>query len=42
MRLNPIDKPKGIAMRVAFWMTQRQFGKVLTPMRVLYPRMPAE
>ena len=40
MRLNPIDKPKGIAMREAFWMTQRQFGKVLTPMRVLYPRMP--
>jgi alkylhydroperoxidase family enzyme len=40
MRLNPIDKPMGIAMRFAFWLTRRKFGKVLTPMRVLYPRMP--
>lgn len=40
MRLEPIEKPKGLPMRIAFWMTQRQFGKVLTPMKVLYPRMP--
>ncbi len=40
MRLKPIDKPKGISMRFAFWMTQKQLGKVLTPMKVLYPRMP--
>jgi AhpD family alkylhydroperoxidase len=40
MRLEPIEKPKGLAMRIAFWMTRRQLGKVLTPMKVLYPRMP--
>jgi len=40
MRLEPIDKPKGLMMRIAFWMTQRQLGKVLTSMKVLYPRMP--
>jgi hypothetical protein len=40
MRLEPIDKPKGLLMRVAFWMTRPQFGKVMTPMKVLYPRMP--
>ena len=40
MRLQPIDKPKGLMMRIAFWMTQRQFGKVMTPMKVIYPRMP--
>src|SRR5262249_55110542 len=40
MRLEPIEKPKGLPMRIAFWMTRRQLGKVLTPMKVLYPRMP--
>jgi len=40
MRLKPIEKPKGLLMRVAFWMTRRQFGKVLTPMKVMYPRVP--
>jgi alkylhydroperoxidase family enzyme len=40
MRLDPIEKPTGLMMRVAFWMTRRQFGKVMTPMKVLYPRAP--
>jgi len=40
MRLKPIEKSKGLLMRVAFWMTRRQFGKVLTPMKVMYPRVP--
>ena len=40
MRLEPIEKPKGLMMRIAFWMTRRQFGKVLTAMKVLYPRVP--
>ena len=40
MRMKPIEQPKGLMMRIAFWMTRRQFGKVLTPMKVLYPRMP--
>jgi alkylhydroperoxidase family enzyme len=40
MRLKPIEKPKGLMMRFAFWMTRRQFGKVMTPMKVLYTRAP--
>lgn len=40
MRLQPIDKPKGLMMRLAFWISRRLFGKVMTPMRVLYARVP--
>jgi alkylhydroperoxidase family enzyme len=40
MRLQPIEKPTGVMMRLAFWMTRRQFGKVMSPMKVLYPRLP--
>ncbi len=40
MRLKPIDKPKGLMMRIAYWMTRRQFGKVMTPMKVVIARMP--
>ena len=40
MRLQPIEEPKGIMMRIAYWMTKRQLGKVMTPMKVVYPRMP--
>lgn len=41
MRLQPIDKPKGLMMRLAFAGSRRQFGKVLTPIKVLYTRVPA-
>ena len=40
MRLQPIEKPQGLMMRFAFWMAQRQLGKVITPMKVLYTRVP--
>jgi alkylhydroperoxidase family enzyme len=40
MRLEPIEKPKGLMMRIAFWMCRRQFGKVMTPMKVVYTRVP--
>src|SRR5580704_15984301 len=40
MRLEPIEKPKGFMMRIAFWMARRQLGKVITPMKVLYTRVP--
>lgn len=40
MRLEPIEKPKGLKMRLAFWMARRQFGKVMTPMKVVTARMP--
>jgi alkylhydroperoxidase family enzyme len=40
MRLEPIEKPRGLMMRLAFWSARRQFGKVMTPMKVVYPRVP--
>ena len=38
--LSPIDQPRGLLMRVAFAMSRRQFGKVLTALKVLYARKP--
>ena len=40
MRLQPIEKPEGLAMRMAYWGTRRQFGKVMTPIKVVLARMP--
>ena len=40
MRLTPIENPKHVLARVAYWMTKRQLGKVMTPMKVVYARMP--
>ncbi len=40
MRLEPIEKPKGLMMRIAYWMTRRQLGKVMTPLKVVSARMP--
>jgi alkylhydroperoxidase family enzyme len=38
--LPPIEKPRGLMMKVAYAMTRRQFGKVLTPLKVFSARMP--
>ena len=40
MRLRPIEKPKGLMMKIAYFMTRRQFGKVMMPMKVVLARMP--
>ena len=40
MRLQPIEKPKGFIMRMAYWGTRRRFGKVMTPIKVVVARMP--
>ncbi|HYY48435.1 MAG TPA: carboxymuconolactone decarboxylase family protein [Thermoplasmata archaeon] len=40
MRLEPVEKPKGLRMRLAYWGMRRTFGKVMTPMKVLFGRMP--
>ncbi len=40
MRLEPIEKPRGFVMRMAYWGTRRRFGKVMTPMKVVLARMP--
>ena len=39
--LPPIEKPQGLMTKLAYAMTRRQFGKVLTPVKVVYSRMPA-
>lgn len=38
--LPPIEKPKGFVMRLVYAMTRRQFGKVLTPLKVFAARLP--
>ena len=39
--LPPIEKPKGAVMKLAYSMARRQFGRVPTPVKVVYARMPA-
>src|SRR5579864_9074790 len=39
--LPPIEKPRGLANKIAYSMTRKQFGKVPTPVKVVYSRMPA-
>jgi alkylhydroperoxidase family enzyme len=41
MRLEPIDRPPTWTARVASWLMKRQLGKVITPARVVYNRVPA-
>ena len=40
MRLTPIEHPRGSLMRLAYRMSVRQFGKVITPFKVIYARKP--
>jgi hypothetical protein len=38
--LPPVEKPKSLLVKLAYAMTRRQFGKVLTPVKVVYSRVP--
>jgi alkylhydroperoxidase family enzyme len=38
--LAPIEKPDGLMMKLVYGMTRRQFGKVLTPVKVFCARLP--
>jgi alkylhydroperoxidase family enzyme len=38
--LAPIEKPQGLIMKLAYYFTRRQFGKVLTPLKVHSARLP--
>jgi alkylhydroperoxidase family enzyme len=38
--LPPIEKPQGLIMNLAYYFTRRQFGKVLTPLKVHSARLP--
>ncbi len=39
--LAPIEKPEGLMMKLAYYFTRQQFGKVLTPLKVHSARLPA-
>jgi len=38
--LPPIEKPQGLSMKLAYYFTRRQFGKVITPLKVHSARLP--
>jgi len=39
--LQPIERPQGLAMKLAYYFTRKQFGKVLTPLKVHSARLPS-
>lgn len=39
-RLEPIDNPKSIKLKLAYWYTKKLMGKVITPLKVHYSRFP--
>ena len=39
--LSPIEKPRGLMKKLAYYFTRKQFGKVLTPVKVHAARLPA-
>lgn len=40
MRLEPVERPAGALLRLAYRISLRQFGKVLSPLKVIYARKP--
>lgn len=40
MRIDPIEKPQGAMMRLAFNWSKKRFGKVITPLKVINTRIP--
>lgn len=39
--LAPVEKPQGLMLKLVYYFTRRQFGKVATPIAVFSARMPA-
>ena len=40
MRLEPIEHPQGLMIKMAYFFARRRFGKVITPMKVVTARVP--
>jgi alkylhydroperoxidase family enzyme len=38
--LAPVEKPRGLMLKLVYTMSRRQFGKVMMPLKVLMARMP--
>lgn len=41
MRLEPIEKPNNLMLRMGYRMMKKKFGKVLTPLKIIYARKPS-
>ena len=41
MRLEPIEKPNNLMLKMGYRMMKKQFGKVLTPLKIIYARKPS-
>lgn len=41
MRLEAIENPSNPLMKIAYWFSRKQFGKVMTPLKVIYSRKSA-
>lgn len=40
MRLTPIDAPRNVLVRLLYRAAQRQFGRTITPLKVIFARLP--
>jgi AhpD family alkylhydroperoxidase len=40
MRIPPVEKPRSLIVRIAYWLTKRQFGKTPTAFQVIYGNAP--
>ena len=40
MRLTPIETPRNPLLRLSYWVMRRQFGKAITPFKVIFARQP--
>lgn len=40
MRIPPVEKPRSLIARVAYWMTRRQFGKTPEAFKIIYGNAP--
>jgi AhpD family alkylhydroperoxidase len=40
MRIQPIESPRNPLLRLAYWAMHRQFGKTITPLKVIFARFP--
>lgn len=39
-KLAPIENPSGLLMKFVYWLSRRQYGKVMTPLKVVFARLP--
>jgi hypothetical protein len=40
MRIQPIESPRNPMLRLMYWLMNRQFGKPITPAKVIFTRLP--